>query len=97
MRAVHIHLSITRLVEPRPCPDCIASLGFGRNGEVVNLVLVEDVSTIRADAIADERLDDFPSSALIKRERNLARAAIVRGFYAFSFEGRLLTCNKTLG
>ena len=69
VRAVHIHLSVTRLVEPRPRPDCIASLG---NGKVADLVLVEDVSTSRADAIADERPDDFPSLTLIKRERNLA-------------------------
>ena len=96
MRAVHIHLSVTRLVEPRPRPDCITSLGFGGNGEVVDLVLAEDVSTSRTDAIADERFDDFPSRALIKRERNLARAAIVRGV-ALSLEGRLSTCDKGLG
>ena len=72
VRGVHIHLSVTRLVEPRPRPDCIASLDSGGNGQVAYLVLIEDVSTSRADAIADERPDDFPSLALIKRERNLA-------------------------
>jgi len=54
VRAVHIHISATRLAEPRPCPDYIASLGFGGNGKDVDLILVEDVSTSRADAIADE-------------------------------------------
>jgi hypothetical protein len=86
VRAVHVHLPVTRLVEPRPRPERIASLGFGGDGEVVDLVLVEDVSTSRADAVADERLDDFPSLAVVERERDLARATVVRGFYALSFE-----------
>ena len=90
--AVHVHLPVTSLVEPRPCPDGIAGLGFGGDGEAVFLVLVEDVSTGRADAVADERLDDLPSLALVVRERDLARTTVVGSLQALSFEGYRLAC-----
>ena len=93
MCAVHVHLPPTGLVEPRPRPERITSLGIGRDGKAVVLVCVEDVSTGRADAVADERFDNFPSLAVVKRERNLARATVVCGFETLRSEGCLLTCD----
>jgi len=94
--AVHVHLPVTGLVEPCPCPERITSLGIGRDGKAVDLVRVEFVFTDRADAVADERFDDFPSLAVVERERDLARATVVCGLVALRAEGCLLTCNKDL-
>jgi len=92
VRAVHVHLPVAGLVKPCPRPDRIASLGFGGDGKAVGLVRVEDVSTSRADAVADERLDNFPSLTLVERERDLARTTAVRSCQALRLEGCRLTC-----
>ncbi|KAI6769720.1 hypothetical protein HG530_004349 [Fusarium avenaceum] len=67
---VHVHLTVTNLVEPGPGEDGLAG------GSVTGNLEVEGGST-SAGAVADVGVDDLPRLTLIKGERGLATATTV--------------------
>ena len=69
-RAVHVHLAVADLVEPRPREE-----GLARGGVAGDL---EGEGRVADDgAVADVRVDDLERLAAVEGERGLARAAVV--------------------
>lgn len=70
MRAVHVHLAVANLVEPRPGKEGVARGRVGGQGEPP--ILGERAS-------ADKGADDGEGGAGVVGQRDLARAALVGG------------------
>lgn len=70
VRAVHVHLAVANLVEPRPGKEGVAGGRVGGQGEV----------PFRGErAAADKGADDGEGGAGVVGQRDLARAALVGG------------------
>jgi len=75
--AVHVHLAVAGVVEPRPCEDGVAIFGILGDGEVEALWAV----LAGIDAATFDRLDDFEGLAAIERQGKLAGATVVVIFW----------------
>ena len=70
--AVHVHLTVTDLVEPSPSKDGITTRSVSGELEV-------EAGLASKGAVSDVGVDDLPGGSLVKRERSLARSPAMVG------------------